>query len=275
MLPQDLQIIASWGADVLETGPGRDADEAIDLLTTVALREDSPVKSWLAGRLGLVNFGKATADRESLFSALGFRPSDEDLKRFAGEAARQISLEVQKGAPGSAPDTSLSYSLQSGFTSDLETVAVFIPGGARAFDSIARYTKYLDRESVERLLAAALTQIGNPENALANRIFLLEDVGELVPRLVESDAEAVVTALDRLISEAITESPFVGATTNPLSPFQADLGSPADLHARAIYLMAKIGARFPDRYAIRTAQAISSGKAVAQKGPPLHERLHQ
>ncbi len=92
----------------------------------------------------------------------------------------------------------------------------------------------------------------------ANIAAVLAAEGSYFLNIKEHADDGVVTTLDRLTPEAITESPFVAATTNPLSPFQADLGSPADLHARAIYLMAKIGARFPDRYAIRTAQAISS-----------------
>lgn len=258
---EELRLIADWGVEILRSAHPTEIDDASHLLAAVAMRADASMKSGLAKQLGFSDLGKTTADRERIASALGFRPGDEDLRRIAADAARQIGLQVQKGAPGFTPDTSLSFSLQAGFTSDSEAVAVFISGGARAFDSVVAHAKHLEKPSVELLFGVALALVNNPDNAIANKLFLIEDITELVPFLTEAEGDQLLCALEQIASRPIEESCYVAANTNPLSPFQANLGAPADLQARAVLAISKLAGRFFDRFGTRGLQIISKSLA--------------
>jgi hypothetical protein len=256
-----LRPIAQWGIGVLQDEHPAEIDGAVRLLTAAATRADASTKTWLAERLGFSDRSKGKTVHEPIFRALGLRPADDDLKSFAADAVRQIGLQVQRGAPGFAPDTNISYALQSGFTAKSEQIYLFIPGGARTVDLVVAYGKYLERTSIEQLFDSSLAQIENPDNALANRTFLVEDVGKLAPYLSEAEAEELMAVLERVASGPVEESRFAGANTNPLSPIQANLGTPADLQATAVLAISNLANRPSDRFSARITNVLS--KALA------------
>jgi hypothetical protein len=263
--PEELKPVANWSVDVLQEGLPTETEDVVRLLAAIAMRADAATKAWLAERLGFANRGKAAAVHERIFRALGLRPADDDLKRLAADAARQIGLQVQRGTPGFTPDTNVSYSLQAGSTSNSDAVFVFIPGGAYAFDSVVAHAKYLERTSIGQLFSASLAQIENPDNALANKCFLVEDIAELIPYLSETEADRLMVVLERIASGCVGESHFVGANTNPLSPFQANLGTTADIQARAVLAVAKLAARFFERFGTRAVNTVCKALADGSK----------
>lgn len=236
MADSGLMLIKDWRSDM-------DYRESLDFLCHVAHCANDDEKTFI--RNAVFPPGAQVSDALLMQAGphLGWEPQNPGgFAIGARETAKAILKQVQRLGPGEEPAKIGAYGTFAS-TSPEGKLVIHVQGAMHWVVPLAQYRALIDIPSLEELIEAMLSMIGERENLISNRASLAMFLGEFADRIPPAFDHRIEEVLSPLAKGDIAEPTF-GQThahaVNPLNPIKIGGGDPTDLRGAALMCLAEL-----------------------------------
>ena len=171
----------------------------------------------------------------------------EQWEAFAERVIEETRLTVQRLKPGETPRPVPETIMTMRNSSSAGQLQVLVTG-AVGLEALAKEKQKLSDAAVARLIRVLVEMATNRDNLLTNRELLLSQLCKYADRADEGLQDEVVQAVQPLARGEVFESseyPTSAAGTHPMSSAQMRMGTPEDVQAMALVVIATFSGADP------------------------------
>ncbi|MDB5352139.1 MAG: hypothetical protein JWN86_3386 [Planctomycetota bacterium] len=244
----------------IERRQDHDYGEVLNLLSHISYRGGDGVKSFIGSRL-------FASGRALDYLLIQFAPTygkavleGESLGELSSKVARNVRLQVQRRPVGQSFDEVNGAIMRSNQEEGGQSIQVTFVNLAD-WHAMVRHRRRLDVPALRAMVDSAIEMLADPKNELSNRAGLIQGLMKLCDVFDEVMTATVIMALEPIARGEIHDPNR--HENHPLGSFQWNTTTPDTLRGAAIFGLARVAAREPDRYRVRVEEQIEEAMGSA------------